>query len=79
MGTAFYSYAENLSFVDAFYFSGATLTTLGYGDIVPTNDASKIFTVFYALLGIGLIFYIFTEIFRLFFTGKLLKHEKKKS
>ncbi|MBI2664721.1 two pore domain potassium channel family protein [Candidatus Woesearchaeota archaeon] len=67
-GTAFYSATEGLSAVDAFYFAGATLTTLGYGDIVPTTDVSKVFTVFYALAGIGVIFYVFGKIVHIFCT-----------
>ena len=78
VGTIFYSIAENLSVVDAFYFSGSTLTTLGYGDIVPSNDISKIFSVFYTLLGIGLIFYVFTELFKAYFSGTLFKKQKRK-
>lgn len=55
IGTVFYHVTENLSFVDALYFSTITLTTIGYGDIVPTTDFGKIFTVFYVLIGIALI------------------------
>ena len=31
------------------------VTTVGFGDIAPSTDASKLFTVFYVLWGIGLI------------------------
>jgi len=58
IGTVFYISVEKLSPINAFYFSGATLTTLGYGDIVPTTDAGKIFSVFYAIMGVFVIFYI---------------------
>jgi len=79
IGTAFYSNVENLSLVDAFYFSGSTLTTLGYGDIVPTTDAAKIFTVFYVLIGIGVVFYVFTRIFQVLFAKSLIhSHSKRK-
>jgi hypothetical protein len=33
------------------YFSFVTLTTLGYGDITPTHDVSRMFAVMEALLG----------------------------
>jgi len=54
-GTIFYHFAEDLSWLDAYYFSVVTLTTVGYGDISPHTAAGKIFTTFYLMLGIGII------------------------
>jgi voltage-gated potassium channel len=54
-GTLFYWYVEEWSVLDAFYFSAITLTTIGYGDLVPLTAAGKIFTVFYVFAGIGII------------------------
>jgi voltage-gated potassium channel len=53
---------ENWSFLDAFYMSVMTGTTIGYGDFVPTTNAGKMFISFYSLLSIGTFFYIFTLI-----------------
>src|SRR5262249_32979949 len=36
------SFNQNLSFVDALYFSIVTISTVGYGDIHPNNDAPAI-------------------------------------
>jgi voltage-gated potassium channel Kch len=54
-GTTFYRFVENFSWVDAYYFSVITLTTVGYGDISPQTDTGKIFTTFYILIGVGII------------------------
>lgn len=54
-GTLFYWRAEGWSVLDALYFSVMTLTTVGYGDLTPTTAASKIFTIFYVLVGVGLV------------------------
>lgn len=54
-GAAIYHHLLHISWVDAFYFCTVTLATVGYGDITPHTDASKIFTIFYILAGIGVI------------------------
>lgn len=54
-GTAVYHFVEHLSWLNAYYFSVITLTTVGYGDITPHTAAGKIFTAFYVMFGIGII------------------------
>ena len=54
-GTGFYSIVESWRILDAFYFSVMTLTTVGYGDLSPTSDLSKLFTVFLTIGGLGLM------------------------
>jgi voltage-gated potassium channel Kch len=55
-GTIIYHYSEQWKWLDSLYFSVITLTTVGYGDFSPESDFGKIFTVFYVLIGIGIIF-----------------------
>ncbi|HTE22432.1 MAG TPA: potassium channel family protein [Candidatus Limnocylindria bacterium] len=54
-GMLFYSKVEHWRPLDALYFSVVTLTTVGYGDFAPQTDLGKSFTVFYLLLGIGVL------------------------
>jgi voltage-gated potassium channel len=54
-GAIFYHYAMPLPWLDAFYFCIITLTTVGYGDITPHSDVTKIFTMCYVLVGVGII------------------------
>jgi voltage-gated potassium channel len=55
LGSAYYSFAEGWSLVDSFYFSVISLLTVGYGDFVPTTPFTKMFTVFYLILGASLL------------------------
>lgn len=55
LGTVVYRLLEDWSWVDSFYFSSIAVTTVGFGDLVPTTDAAKLFTVFYVFSGIAII------------------------
>ena len=55
VGTLFYHYVEGWNYLDSLYFSVICLTTVGFGDLAPSTDIGKIFTMFYILAGLGLI------------------------
>ena len=54
-GTLAYSVIEDWSLVDSFYFSSVALTVVGFGDLEPSTDFSKIFTVFYIFSGVAIV------------------------
>lgn len=62
-GTWFYAQFEGLRWLDAFYFSVITLTTIGYGDFAPETDIGKVFTIFYVITGVGIMVGFVTTIF----------------
>lgn len=57
VGTMFYHYYENWSIIDSLYFSTTTMTTVGYGDLHPTSNITKIFTVFYLICSVSVGLY----------------------
>ncbi|MBL0884976.1 potassium channel family protein [Myceligenerans indicum] len=62
IATVFYRMAEGWPILDSLYFSVVTGLTIGYGDLVPTRPISKIFTVLYALLSVGLFVGVATSL-----------------
>ncbi len=60
--TLFYSSTEGWSMLDALYFSVMTMSTTGYGDLVPTTDTSKTFTIIYTFLSVGIFVSLNTKI-----------------
>lgn len=54
-GVVFYSLTEQWSIADSLYFTVVALSTIGFGDLAPTTTFARLFTVFYALVGVGLI------------------------
>jgi hypothetical protein len=54
IATVVYKLLEDWSWVDSLYFSVIAVTTVGFGDITPSTDTSKIFTVVYLLAGISI-------------------------
>lgn len=55
IGTIFYHSFEHWTWIESFYFSVSSLTTVGYGDIHPTTDTSRLFTAFYLLVGVSIV------------------------
>lgn len=62
IGTSFYHYIEGWRWIDSFYFSSVSLTTVGYGDLAPKTDIGKLFTVFYIFSGVGVILGFITSV-----------------
>ena len=71
-GTLCYMHLENLNQIDALYFTVMTVSTIGYGDIYPSSDESKIFTIFLVVIGVSIFFYIVGALAVVLIEGELL-------
>lgn len=83
IGTLAYSlWVPGWSVIDALYFSMATMTSVGYGDIHPVSDGQRVFTIFYILLGMivsgGILFgFLFDHLYGTF--EGILRESKAKT
>ncbi len=59
-GAAGFRYFEGLSWLDSFYVSTQTVTTVGYGDIAPQTFAGRLFAIVLMLTGVGTVLYTLT-------------------
>lgn len=54
-GTIFFRLVEGWSWLDSYFFTVVTITTVGYGNLVPITAIGKIGTTILILLGIGVV------------------------
>lgn len=71
VGTVGFWYLEGLDPLDALYWTITTITTVGYGDIVPETPTGKIFAAGLILSGASIAIYALTEIIELVLEGRL--------
>lgn len=80
IGYAYYSQTENWNFSQCMFYSTSTITTVGFSLYVPTKQDTRVFTIFYILVGMVLeyivIIYLMTSIFRAY-ENKLIGRSKK--
>jgi voltage-gated potassium channel len=78
VGVIFYGELEGWDRDKALYFITQTVSTVGYGDITPSTDMGKIFTVFYIFFGVLLIFTVVGDFTRHLFVESIKRGYKKK-
>lgn len=78
LGTVSYRYLEGWTWLDSLYFSIITLTTIGYGDFSPQTNGGKVFTIFYILLGIGIILGFVNTVYHHYTDSRFSTKEKTK-
>jgi len=84
LGAYAYHTVEGWNRLDSVYFVVVTITTIGYGDLVPQTNTGKVFTMFFSFFGIAMALYflslISSNVFKKHLTHKVgeIKKETKK-
>ena len=75
-GTVFFRYVEGWTWVDAYFFTVVTLSTVGYGNLVPVTVIGKIGTTVFIFLGLG-VFALAIQQFASFAMRKREEHAER--
>ncbi len=72
-GTVFFHLVEGWSWLDSYFFTVVTLSTVGYGELVPATPIGKVGTTVFILVGLG-IFAVAIQQFGAFAVRKREEH-----
>jgi len=64
---------RQVSLLDCLYMTVITVATIGYGEIVGADPGGRVFTMIIAVLGIGVLAYIVTNVTALIVEGEMTK------
>ncbi|MEB3226569.1 MAG: potassium channel protein [Synechococcus sp.] len=78
LGTGWFMVVEHWSWVDAAYMTMITLATVGFGEIHPLGDRSRIFTIILIFLGLIAVGYIVNRFVEAMISGYFQEIKKLK-
>jgi len=71
--------AQITSLLDAFWWVTATVTTVGYGDVVPVTEIGRIMGIGLMFVGISIVGTIISSVGAILVGSRLKKHESLES
>ena len=78
IGILGFRFISEYTWIDAIYMTVITVTTVGFGEVVPLDDTSKIFTVFLIVTSITIYIYAVTIFSEYIANGSIFKKMKMK-
>ena len=74
-----YENAQITNLTDAFWWASATVTTVGYGDVVPVTEAGRLFGIGLMFVGISIIGTFISAFGAMLVGSRLKKYESVES
>lgn len=71
IGTAGFHFLERVDIITSLYWTIVTVTTIGYGDIVPQTVGGRIFSIIIIISGVSVALYTFTAAMAFSMEGEL--------
>ncbi|GIX46939.1 MAG: potassium transporter TrkA [Candidatus Tectimicrobiota bacterium] len=71
LGALGYHLLEGMSALDALYMTVITLSTVGFGEVVPLSPPGRVFTIGLIILGVGAVAWAATSLAEVFFAEQL--------
>ena len=71
VGVGGFMMLEHFSFVDAFYMTVITASTVGFGEVHPLSDGGRVFVSFYILFNLLVVAYLVSVLTTYIFDGEL--------
>lgn len=71
--------AQITNLLDAFWWASATVTTVGYGDVVPVTELGRVMGIVLMFVGIAIIGTFISALGALLIGSRLKKHESVES
>lgn len=76
VGTVFFRIVEGWSWIDALFFTVVTLSTVGYGNLVPATVLGKLGTIVFIFAGLGVFAALIQQVSSAAFQNRLRAREE---
>jgi voltage-gated potassium channel len=71
LGTAGYMIIEGWQFIDAFYMTVITISTVGFREVKQVGEGGRIFTIFLVFSGVGFTLYVAAAVVQFMVEGRI--------
>jgi voltage-gated potassium channel len=71
LGTAGYMMIEGWQFIDAFYMTVITISTVGFREVKQVGEGGRIFTIFLVFSGVGFTLYVAAAVVQFMVEGRI--------